>query len=86
MPAWLLPLPGSALENCWRRRTEPYFEQYITVMGEIRFSSLFEASVSPRNSGLLFIICITVAPRGPKLLGFVERFVGDGYYSYIIVK
>lgn len=84
LPAWLLSLPRRALENCWKERSEPFFTQYIPVMGEIRLNSVFQASVSPRNSGPLFIICITVAPRGPKLVRFVEHFVGDGYYSYLI--
>lgn len=91
LPAWLLTPPRSVLESsagedALARMRAPYCKQSISVTGENSFNSVFQDSVSPRNSGPLFIICITVAPRGPKLLGFVEHFVGDGCYSYAIIR
>lgn len=85
LPAPLLSLSrgileGSAGEDALARwKAMLKFFPVMRGLGN-KFNSLLQAYMSAKNSGPLFIICITVAPRGPKLLGFVERFVGESHY------
>lgn len=84
-PVLLLQLPGSSLESsagedALARRRETLCKQFL-YQRENRLNSLFQTFVPPKNSGPFFF-----APRGPKLLGFVEHFVGGGYYSYDIMR